>query len=222
MAEAPDSLEPVGTGQARAAHYAWVAAAFHGSRWNRFEEWASRSLPQALRLRDVQARTKGSWPPTNRGRPRKDGSTRPPHVMPPALIRPETDPLRADEVGELAPRLRRIVMQDWHLVDEKRLGLCKTLFTIRGVPPDERVALHRTLNRMAGVRQWIELNTDYRLLVISITRTREEAEDLRARLQDRVRERIEAETVELESHAPAPQTWLDLAAKEIAKIEQDG
>jgi hypothetical protein len=107
------------------------------------------------------------------------------------------------------------MLSDWLLVDEAALGLLKVLFDVPGAW-QARDALHEMLDTTPGVRQFIEVDEDYSLLVLALARTRREADDLRARLQEHVPHgTVTMRTVRAESFAPTPKTWTDLVRREL-------
>jgi hypothetical protein len=172
----------------RLARFAWVAATFAGTRWGKFEDWTEQEFGHRLDLAQVDRHVKPIRAKSKRGRP-------PAKVVP----RPERTPM----------------LSDWLLVDEAGLGLLKVLFEVPGVW-QAREALHEMLEATPGVRQFIEVDEDYSILVLALARTRSEANDLRARLQEHVPHgTVTMRTVRAESFRSTPKTWADLVRREL-------
>ena len=101
-------------------------------------------------------------------------------------------------------------LEDWLLVDEQRLGLEKSVVTIRGDGRGD-ADLVRRLAGIAGVRQVIELAHRRDLSVVAVTRDADERLRLRALISELTSRPVYWDEVLYETHAPARHTWARLA-----------
>ena len=113
--------------------------------------------------------------------------------------------------GQQAERAARPpALEDWLLVDEQRLGLEKSVVTIRGDGRGD-ADLVRRLAGIAGVRQVIELAHRRDLIVVAVTRDADERLRLRALISELTSRPVYWDEVLYETHAPARHTWARLA-----------
>ncbi len=104
---------------------------------------------------------------------------------------------------------------DWLLVDEAALGLLRVLYRLpnNGLP---RPGLLEALSGIGGIRQIIEVSGDLEVLVVAIVEDLQEAQRLRARIQDHAIEQpVRMDLLNYESHEPARQTWIQLARRQL-------
>lgn len=182
--------------QPATARYAWIASAYAGTSWATFEDWTEMQLGERLDREAVRAHVKSLRPRSTRGRRKAGEPTR-------------TAPSEAEK--------RAAVMRDWWRIREDELGLRKVLLRIPG-RFDEREALHRALEQIAGIRQFFELKTNYDVLAIALVRDEAEENFVRARVQDHVAwGNVEAQTMIFESQDSAALTWLALAKAQLAE-----
>lgn len=113
---------------------------------------------------------------------------------------------------------RAPLLRDWLVVDELRVGLEKSLVKVEGDGRHD-ASLVRSLERMPGVRQLLELGTRRDLLMVILTRDRAERDALRARIAEFTDRPIFWDEVLVETHRPAEGTWASLARRIAA--EQD-
>ena len=107
-------------------------------------------------------------------------------------------------------------LEEWVLVNERRLGLEKWLVRIEG---DGRGApdLLRRLRRLAGVRQIVETGHRRDIYVLLLSRDHGERLDLRARLEELTDRAMVWDEVLSESHHVAALTWEALAKRTAAE-----
>ena len=191
----PESPERrLGRETERARRFAWVAARLHGVSKPFFRDFTREQLGWEL---DYNKASKAASPLSARSSWR--GKQGRPRTKPPPQGSPDTAP----------------ALWEWMLVDEPALALLRVLYRLPndGLPRPE---LLEVLARLGGVRQIIEISGDLEVLVIAIVENLEEANHLRARIQDHaVGQPVRMDLLSHENHQPARQTWIGLARRQL-------
>lgn len=177
-----------------ALRLAWVASHLHAVSQARFADFWEQQIGIALDWRKAWEASRGLQTES----PWRDKRGRRP-------LKPESEQL---ESGEPA-------LWEWMVADEPALGLLRVVYRLPndGLPRDE---LREVLEELAGVRQVIELSSDREIIVVALTRDLEEAENLRAQIEDHaVGQSVRMDLVTRESHQPARRTWIELVRREL-------
>jgi hypothetical protein len=183
----------------RGHRFAWVAARLHSVSRPFFEEFTREQLGSPIQYEQAWKATGRLQAPSRwrgrQGRPRANPSS-------PTEARP-------------APAL-----WDWVLVDEPALGLLRVLYRLPndGLP---RPALLEAVAALRGVRQIIEVANDREILAIALVENLEEADRLRARIQDHaIDQPVRMDLLSHETHEPARLTWIELARTQLRLDER--
>jgi hypothetical protein len=107
------------------------------------------------------------------------------------------------------------LIREWWLVDEARLGLEKAVVRFPG-EGNARVELRRRLERIAAVRQIVELEHDRELVAVVVFSGAEERVALQAQLSEIAEVRI-WDDILYETHLPALSLWRERAYRAAAE-----
>jgi hypothetical protein len=103
-------------------------------------------------------------------------------------------------------------IEEWLLVDERRLGLEKVLVRLIGEGRHDEDLL-RQLRRLPGVRQVVETSYQRDVFAILVFRDGEEGEALRAQLEEITDRAVVWDPILLETQEPARATWVELTRR---------
>ena len=176
----------------RLVRAAWIAARLNGVAITEgFEEWSRRCFGRGLTRDDVREHVAPLRPPTKRGRPRR---------------RP----------GTASPRTPAI--EDWLVVDERRLRLLSLVFELPNAEGGPRPGLFESIETVPGIRHVVETRGDGTIIALGVVRSMAEAAELKASIEAEAGAgSVTMSVAERESQAGAPQTWLELAKREAAR-----
>jgi hypothetical protein len=110
---------------------------------------------------------------------------------------------------------RRPAIREWLLVDESKLGLEKALVRFPGNGL-ARPELRRALERLAAVRQVLELEYDRELVAIVVFADAEARAALQAQLAELTTDARIWDGIIHETHLPARRLWSELARRAAA------
>lgn len=170
------------------AAFVWIAAKLHEILDGDLPEWTGNRFEHALDTKTLLATAKIRRPLARTGRPPQ------------------------------GPHPRRVTREpaifDWFWVDEPKLGLLRILFRLPndGLP---RPDLMDAMKELPGIRQVIETKTDREIIAIGLVRNLDEADHLRARIEEQAPDQsVRMDLVQEEDHLVARRTWLEIAQRE--------
>jgi hypothetical protein len=113
------------------------------------------------------------------------------------------------------PAANPSVWTDWLRVDEGRLGLKRSIIRIPndGLPATDLI---EKLRNMPGIRQVMVTKEDREILAVAIYRKEEEADDIRAKVEEHASPdfRVRMHELVIDTDEPTPLTWLEIAKHE--------